>query len=227
MFEIDKTLVSDEIFTEYFYCDLGRCKGCCCIEGDAGAPLEMDELGLLEKHFPVFKKYMTVEGLLAVAAGGLWDTQENQVGVMADARVAGAADVAYSADAICDTDVTCGATTETNKQHLVTPINGSDCVYLYQEKNGTAKCAIEKAYLSGEIKDFQKPISCHLFPIRITAHENYDAVNYFEWNICKDAVKKGKEAGVPIFRFLKEPLIRKYGKEWYQQAEEIYTLLKS
>jgi hypothetical protein len=195
MFEIDKTLVSDEIFTENFCCNLAKCKGCCCIEGDAGAPLEKTELQLLEKHFAVFKKYMTVEGLLAVSAlGRLWDTQENQVGIG-------------------------------GVEHLVTPIiNGSDCVYLYKDTDGISKCAIEKAWAQGEI-DFQKPISCHLFPIRITAHENYDAVNYFHWHICNDAVVKGREDEIPVFRFLKEPLIRKYGENWYKQAEQIYEIL--
>jgi hypothetical protein len=198
MFEIEKTLVSDEIFTECFCCNLTQCRGCCCVEGDAGAPLEADELPLLEKHFPIFKKYMTVEGLLAVAAGGLWSTQEEQIGIGMD----------------------------TDRQHLVTPIiNGSDCAYLYKDTNGISKCAIEKAWEKGEI-DFQKPISCHLFPIRIDKYDTYDAVNYFRWYICNDAVRLGNAEEIPVFRFLKEPLIRKYGKEWYKQAEEIYALLK-
>jgi hypothetical protein len=202
MFEIDKTLVSDEIFTESFCCNLAKCKGCCCIEGDAGAPLESQELQLLEKHFPIFKKYMSVEGLLAVSAlGRLWDTQENQVGISEVSAQSAAA------------------------SHLVTPIiNGSDCVYLYKDADGISKCAIEKAWAQGEI-DFQKPISCHLFPIRITAHENYDAINFFHWHICNDAIIKGREEEIPVFRFLKEPLIRKYGEAWYEQAEEIYKIL--
>jgi hypothetical protein len=189
MYAIENTLVSDEVFTECFCCDLVKCKGCCCIEGDAGAPLEEEELFLLEKYFPVFKKYMTVEGLLVVAAGGLWDMYD---------------------------------------EHYVTPvINSRDCVYLYKDTDCISKCAIEKAYAEKEITDFQKPISCHLFPIRIDKYDTYDAVNYFRWNICKDAVALGVKEDMPVFRFLKEPLIRKYGEEWYRQAQETYTLIKT
>jgi hypothetical protein len=159
------------------------------VEGDAGAPLEAEELPLLEKHFAVFKKYMTVEGLLAVAAGGLWNMQQ---------------------------------------ECCVTPIiNGRDCAYLYRDADNISKCAIEKAYAEGEISDFQKPISCHLFPIRIDKYDTYDAVNYFRWHICRDAVYLGNAEEIPVFRFLKKPLIRKYGEKWYEQAEQIFSLIKT
>ncbi|MDR1973853.1 MAG: DUF3109 family protein [Bacteroidales bacterium] len=219
MFEINNTLVSDEVFTEFFCCDLIRCEGCCCVEGDAGAPLEREELPLLEKYFPVFKKYMTVEGLLTVSSlGRLWDTQEAQISANADTicfNSAGSMGARWS-----------NVGTGGNNEHLVTPIiKKRDCAYLYKDSAGISKCAIEKAWEQGEIS-FQKPVSCHLFPIRITAHENYDAVNYFQWHICQDAVKLGTSKKIPVFRFLKAPLIRKYGKDWYDQAEQIYSLLQ-
>ncbi|MDR0619140.1 MAG: DUF3109 family protein [Bacteroidales bacterium] len=202
MYAIGKTLVSDELFTEHFCCDLAQCGGCCCVEGDAGAPLDENELPLLEKYAPVFKKYMTVEGLLTIAADGLWSTQEKQTGIADTGSV--------------------------RNKHYVTPIiNGRDCAYLYKDTDGISKCAIEKAYIEKEITDFQKPVSCHLFPVRIDEHENYDAVNYFRWNICYSAVLLGDAEKIPVFRFLKEPLIRKYGEKWYEQAEDIYAILST
>jgi hypothetical protein len=107
----------------------------------------------------------------------------------------------------------------------VTPLigNSEDCVYACKE-DGVVYCAIEKAFLNGEIS-FRKPISCHLYPIRITRHTHFDAVNYHPWNICSSALKLGKKVGTPLYTFLKEPLVRKYGADWYQQlciaAEQI------
>ncbi|MDR2036696.1 MAG: DUF3109 family protein [Bacteroidales bacterium] len=98
----------------------------------------------------------------------------------------------------------------------VTPLVGvEDCAYACSEK-GIIFCAIEKAYLNGEI-DFRKPVSCHLYPIRITKYTDFEAVNYHQWNICSDALKLGEKSGTPLYVFLKEPLIRKYGEEWYDQ----------
>ena len=102
---------------------------------------------------------------------------------------------------------------------FVTPlVNGvKQCAYAFFEK-GIAKCAIERAYLEGEIS-FRKPISCHLYPVRIKKYEDYDAVNYNRWEICSPACANGKQLGVPVFQFVKDALIRKYGVEWFQQLE--------
>jgi hypothetical protein len=195
------------------------------VEGDAGAPLEAEELPLLEKHFAVFKKYMTVEGLLAVAAGGLWSTQDEQMGEEPAEQI-GLEKQAGEKQAEQNKPAEQDKQTEQGK-HYVTPIiNGRDCAYLYRDADGISKCAIEKAYAEKEIDDFQKPISCHLFPIRIDKYDTYDAVNYFHWHICHDAVRLGNAEEIPVFRFLKEPLIRKYGENWYEQAEEIFSLIK-
>ena len=94
-----------------------------------------------------------------------------------------------------------------------------ECAFVYFDENKIAKCAIEKAYLEGKIK-WKKPISCHLYPIRISKHKHYDAVNYSKWNICKPACECGKKLDVPVYKFLKEPLIRKYGKNWYKELEK-------
>ena len=106
-----------------------------------------------------------------------------------------------------------------NDGDYVTPLINGDgaCAYVIDE-NGISKCAFEKAYQE-KVIDFQKPISCHLYPVRITKHKNYDAVNYERWNICSDACKLGKEKGVPVFQFVKTALVKKYGEDWFEQLE--------
>ena len=97
-------------------------------------------------------------------------------------------------------------------------VNGCECVFTCFDENGVCKCAIEKANKAGKI-DFHKPISCHLYPIRIQKYRDFTAVNYHKWNICHTARKLGERTGTPVFRFLKEPLIRCFGEEWYGKLE--------
>lgn len=102
---------------------------------------------------------------------------------------------------------------------LVTPlVKGKECAYVYFDENNTALCAIEKAYKEGKI-NFQKPVSCHLYPVRITNYKEYDAVNYHAWDICKPACKCGSKLNIPVYKFVKTALIRKYGEDWYKQLE--------
>jgi hypothetical protein len=158
---------------------LKKCKGACCIEGDAGAPLAEDELPVLKKIYKKVKPYMTAKGIAAVEEQGHYVVDE---------------DGEYS-----------------------TPIiKGRECAYALYDDKGILKCAIEQAYYDGKVS-FKKPISCHLYPIRITKYEEFDAINYERWHICNPACKHGKELGVPVYKFLKEPLIRKYGEEWYNE----------
>lgn len=96
---------------------------------------------------------------------------------------------------------------------------GAECAFVFFDETNTAKCAIEKAYYESVI-DWKKPISCHLYPVRITKHKNYEAVNYSKWDICEPACACGKKLDVPVYKFLKEPLIRKYGKNWFKQLEK-------
>lgn len=186
MIHIDNTIVSDDLLDKYFVCDLNLCKGICCIEGDAGAPLEEEEISILEDILEEVKPYMTKEGLKAVEKTGVFDYFE--------------------------------------KGELGTAlIKGKECVFVCKE-NGICSCAIELAYKAGKIK-FQKPISCYLYPIRIKKFKNYDAVNYDRWHICKDAIKCGKKTNTPVFKFLEEPLIKKYGRKWFKQLEKKFLLL--
>ena len=178
MIAVGNALVSEEILSEKFVCDLGACKGECCIAGVSGAPLEKDEVEILEKNLSKIKPYMTPSGIEAV----------NEHGV-------------YVIDS--DRDVT-------------TPlVKGKECAFVYWEKN-IALCAIEKAHKEGKIK-YKKPISCHLYPIRIEKKRGVERVEYSRWNICKPACKCGTSLNVPVYKFLKDPLIRKYGKDWYMQ----------
>ena len=175
---IDEILVSDDLLNHFFCCDLEECQGLCCIEGDTGAPLEVEEISELEDHFPLFRKYMTAEGIDLVEKNGTFD---------------------YDME---------GA--------FVTPLLANEaCAFAYFE-NGIAKCAIEKAFFQKEI-DFQKPISCHLYPIRVKKLSHCEALNYHRWGVCEPACAKGKEKSVQLYKFLKEPLIRKYGEIWYQK----------
>ena len=185
--QIDNVLVSSDILTENFCCDLTKCKGECCIEGDAGAPITLDELEQIEENLEAVRHDMSVPAQLVVESQG----------------------VAY-----------------TDKEgDLVTSIvNGKDCVFTcYKdiEINGETVencclCAYEKAFREGKIK-WQKPMSCALYPIREdTLSNGLTALAYHRWHVCKDAVKKGNELKLPIYKFLKEPLIRRFGEEWYQ-----------
>ena len=178
MIIVDNILVSEELIHECFCCNLSECCGECCIEGDAGAPIEPEEVADLEDCYPVFKKYMTEEGVRCVEKNGTFD---------------------YDMEG-----------------EFVTPLLQDEaCAYVYYE-DGIAKCAIEKAFLNGEI-DFRKPISCHLYPIRIKKLPDYEALNYHHWFVCAPACETGEKMGVRVYQFLKEPLIRRYGEDWYQR----------
>ena len=187
MIIIGDKLVSDELFEKKFVCDLSACKGACCVEGDSGAPLEEDELGILDDHYDAILPFMRKEGIKAIEEQGKY---------------------------LIDTD-----------GDYVTPlVNEKECAFVTFSKDGTAKCAIEAAWEEGAIP-FRKPISCHLYPIRVSKLKTGEALNYHHWPVCKSACSLGKQLGVTVYRFLKEPLIRKYGEEFYDQLEEAGKLL--
>ncbi len=187
MIQIDDTIISLDVFKEKFLCNLDACKGECCIEGDAGAPLEESEVEQLKKVLPVIWKDLSPEAQAIIEKQG----------------------VCY----------------EDEDGDLVTSIvNGKDCVFTCYDEKGCCYCAIEKAYREGKV-DFYKPVSCHLYPIRVQKYSEFKAVNYHRWVVCKAAVLLGEKENVPVYKFLKEPLIRKFGEDWYQElliaAEEL------
>lgn len=189
MLQIDDTIISLDLFDENFVCDLASCKGICCIEGDAGAPLEEDEISIIEDLLPV-----------------IWDDLSDSAKEVI--RREGVFYIDYDGEP-------------------VTPIvNGEECVFTYFDVDGTCKCAIEKACREGKT-DFYKPISCHLYPVRVQKYDDFSAVNYHRWPICDNACTLGNTLKVPVYKFLKEPLIRKFGEAWYEQMEIAAEELKS
>lgn len=186
MIAIDNVLVSDQVVEAQFVCDLMKCKGGCCEDGDAGAPLEKQELEIINDIFETIKPYLTKDGLRWIEKHGRY-VYDREFG-------------------------------------WVTPtIEGKMCVYGFRDENGIIKCGIEQAYRDGKIQ-FKKPISCHLYPITTSEGKKgeYDRINYEpRETLCKPACAFGKKLKVPVFEFLKEPIVRKYGEEFYNALEQI------
>jgi hypothetical protein len=183
MFQVGKTIITDDLFEKEFVCNLNACKGICCVEGDSGAPLLEEEKAILEQIYPKIKDYLTPKGIEAIEKLGKY---------------------------VIDKD-----------GDLTTPlINDRECAYVTQTEDGTYLCGIEKAYRDKKI-DWPKPISCHLYPVRVKDYPEFQAVNYNQWDICDPACELGKQLQVPLYKFLKEPLIRKFGEDWYQEIEII------
>jgi len=176
MLIIDDIMVSDDLYLVKFLCPLEKCKGACCVEGDAGAPLEEEEISDLEDYVDEILEYMIPDGIDVVKKNGVFD---------------------YDVDG-----------------SYVTPlIRGGDCVFINFTK-GIAWCAIEKAQEEGKIP-FRKPVSCHLYPVRLTTVGESEAVNYHKWPICSPALDAGTREGISLYVFLKDALIRRYGEQWY------------
>jgi hypothetical protein len=183
MIVIGSTVISDDIAEKQFVCNLSKCKGACCVEGDLGAPLEEEELQILADIADEVKPYLSDEGRKALDKQGLYIKD-------------------YEGDFSTPT------------------IKGRECAYAIYDKNQTLKCGIEQAYLDGKVS-WPKPISCHLYPARVTKYDHYEAVNYHHWHICSDACELGKELQVPVYKFLQNALTRKFGQPWFEKLEEI------
>ncbi|MFI3283241.1 MAG: DUF3109 family protein [Rikenellaceae bacterium] len=181
MIEIDDKIVSIDLLTEKFACDISKCKGICCVEGNAGAPLEFDEIEILEREYPNYKQYMTTEGIASIEKYGFMVIDD-------------------------DGDYT-------------TPlVNDAECAYAYTQGELTL-CAIEKAWRAGECA-FQKPISCHLYPIRLINLSNGTVgLNYHKWSVCHSACKNGKKLGIPVYKSLEGAITRRFGQEFYEALE--------
>jgi len=183
MILIENCIVSDDIITEKFCCDLESCKGACCVLGDAGAPLTEEEIETIDIVFDTIKPLMTEKGLKAVEQTGTFDI-------------------------------------DIEGEYMTPLVESKECAYCFFDSDNIAKCVFEKAYFDGLIS-FRKPISCHLYPIRISKLNTYEAVNYHEWDVCKSARKLGVEKQIRVLDFLKEPLEKRYGKELYQALKMI------
>lgn len=183
MFQIGKTIVSEDIIEKEFVCNLDACKGACCVQGEAGAPLEKDELPILKEIYPKIKPFLRKEGIQAIEEQGVYVT---------------------GADGDYETPL----------------VNGAECAYVTFNEAGVALCGIEEAYNKG-IVSFKKPVSCHLYPVRLQEYSSFTAVNYHHWPICDDACALGKKLQVPVYKFVRESLIRKFGEDWYKELELI------
>lgn len=183
MISIDKALISSQIGEVCFCCDLHACKGFCCVDGDAGAPITEEEISILEDSIDAIKPFMNAEGIAVIAKNGVFEYDQ--------------------------------------EGNFVTPlVNHRECAFVVYEGE-MAVCAIEKAW-NANAQPFRKPVSCHLYPIRITNYDDFDAINYHEWHICRAALVKGKELKLPLYIFAKDALIRKYGTEWYTEFSKKY-----
>lgn len=185
MISLKNTILSSDIKEKYFVCDLIKCKGACCVEGDLGAPLEKTELAVLEEIYEAVAPYLSEEGRKAIDEQGKYLLDEEG-------------------------------------DYSTPTIGGKECAYAVYDEKGILKCGIEQAYFDGKSK-FRKPVSCHLYPIRITKYDEFEALNYDRWHICSPACDHGEALKVPIYKFLKEPLIRKYGHQWY---DELCTIIE-
>lgn len=188
MIQIDDVVISLDVLQERFLCNLDACKGECCIEGDAGAPVELDEVAKLEELLPLLWEELSPDAQAVIKKQG----------------------VAYA---------------DHDGEMVTSIVNGKDCVFTCYDERGYCYCAIEKAFRAGKT-DFYKPISCHLYPIRVGNYGPYKAVNYHRWSVCQAAVLLGKKEDVAVYQFLKEPLIRKFGEAWYSELELAVAELK-
>lgn len=188
MIVIDNVLISDDVAEKQFVCDLGKCKGGCCEDGDAGAPLEKEELAIVKDAYEKVKPYLTKAAIAEIEKKGFY-VYDKEFG-------------------------------------WVTPTLPSDneiCVYAYRDPGGLIKCAFEQAYYDGVIS-WKKPISCHLYPIiaKPGKHGDYERVNYSpREKMCKPACQLGEKLKIPVYKFLKEPLIRKFGEEFYEALDKV------
>jgi hypothetical protein len=190
MIAIGNVLLSDEIIEEHFVCDLNKCKGGCCVDGDCGAPLTKDETKIIKRIYPQIKSYFTPEYIVEIERQGTH-------------------------------------TTDPEYGYVTPTVNGGICVYGITDEMGIVKCGIEKAWKEGKT-DFRKPISCHLFPIRIIENDGYEAVNYEpRETLCKPACNLGSQLKVPVYVFLKDAIIRKYGDDFYGAVEAVAKKIKS
>ena len=151
--EIGDKVVSTQLFERKFVCDLNACKGACCIEGDAGAPLTIEEVSIIEDDLEHLTPYMRKEGVEAVEKQGVFYIDQDN-------------------------------------EPVTTLVNNAECAFVYFDENGSTKCAIERAHLEGKT-DFKKPISCHLYPIRVKKFNAFTALNYDQWDICNPACACG------------------------------------
>jgi len=189
MFQIGKTLVSEALIDQDFVCNLNACKGACCVEGEAGAPLSEQEAQWLAENQSKIEPFLPQAGIEALNAQGAFIHLETG-------------------------------------EYETPLVQGKECAYTHFEPDGSAHCGIERAYKAGSV-EVQKPISCHLYPVRVQDYSEFSAVNYHRWPICSDACVLGTSLKVPVYQFVKEALIRKFGTDWYDELTLVAKTYKN
>lgn len=188
MIELEGKLISLDVFKKQFVCDISICKGACCVQGDDGAPLTLEEVSIIEEDFDKIKPYMRKEGIEAVEHTGVFYMDQDN-------------------------------------EPVTTLVNGGECAFVNFDEQGVAKCTIEEAYEDGET-EFIKPISCHLYPIRVSKLNKYEALNFNNWHLCDPACLLGESLQVKTYRFLKEPIIRQWGEPFFKELIKIDNQLE-
>lgn len=188
MVQIQDVIVSFDVLTKEFCCDLSACNGACCVEGDAGAPVTIEEVQAITDLLPT-----------------IWDELDPHAQKVIEEQ---------------------GISYRDPEGEMVTSIvNGKDCVFTCYDESGCCYCAIEKAFRQGLCK-FIKPVSCHLYPIRVKKLGDGWGLNYNRWDVCHSAVLKGQKEHLPLYKYLKEPLIRRFGEAWYNELEITVSEMK-
>lgn len=182
MLQIKDALVTLDLAEQYFHCDLDKCLGECCIEGDAGAPITRNEYEILKTLVDIVRPDLLPAAIKRIEEAGVGYIDE--------------------------------------EGDLVTQIvDGKNCVFTTYGPGGKCLCAIEKAYREGRT-DFRKPMSCYLYPLRLTEYPTFTAVNYHRWKICKCAEVLGRANGTRLYQFMRQPLIERFGEEWYEELAQ-------
>ena len=185
MVEIEDKIISDELFEKKFVCDLQKCKGGCCVEGDSGAPLKSKEIKEIATNLSIIKSEMSTKGLNAIKNN----------------------DFHY---------------VDSDGDKVTKLVDGKECVFVVFDKNNIAKCSIESAFRKNKI-NFNKPISCHLYPVRVKKYDSFTAINVDSWHVCKPACECGTELNVPVFKFLKDAIVRSWGLDFYHHLYSLYN----
>ena len=225
--DIDNILVSSDVLTEHFACDLEKCHGRCCIEGDAGAPITIDEIEHIEYNLDQVWPLLSAQAQSVIDKQGVAYT--DQEGDLVTSIVGGK-DCVFT----CYDDIKLSLPSENSESSENPGIPGKSGKSGISGISGTLEtsgnsassdrivkncclCAYEKLYRQNKIQ-WCKPISCALYPIRVkTLRGGITALNYHRWDVCRDAVERGKREGIKVYQFLREPLIRRFGTEWYEQ----------
>jgi hypothetical protein len=185
MVEIEDKIISDELFEKKFVCDLQKCKGGCCVEGDSGAPLKSKEIKEIAKNLSIIKSEMSTKGLNAIKNNDFHNV-------------------------------------DSDGDKVTKLVDGKECVFVVFDKNNIAKCSIESAFRKNKIH-FNKPISCHLYPLRVKKYDSFTAINVDSWHVCKPACECGTELNVPLFKFLKDAIVRSWDLDFFHHLDSVYN----